>query len=87
VTDPNITYSGLSREVQVDGSDLQIEIYRLEHRKYWTLEIIDEKGTSTVWDDSFGTDQEALDEAQKTILKEGIGAFHDSGNVIPFPKR
>jgi hypothetical protein len=87
VTDPNITYSGLSREVQVDGFDLHIEIYRLEDQKYWTLEVIDEKGTSTVWDDSFGTDQEALDEVQKTILKEGISAFHDSGNVIPFPKR
>jgi hypothetical protein len=87
MTDPNVVFSGLSREVQVDGFDLQIEIYRLEDQKYWTLEVIDEKGTSTVWDDPFGTDQEALDEAQKTILKEGIGAFHDSGNVIPFPKR
>ena len=87
MTDPNIVYSGLSRETQVDGYHLQIEIYRLEHQNYWTLEVIDDKGTSTVWDDPFGTDEEALNEVQKTIRKEGISAFLDTGNVIQFPKR
>jgi len=37
--------------------------------------VVDETGTSTVWDDLFPTDQAALDEALKTIREEGIGTF------------
>ena len=38
----------------------------------WLLEVIDEFGNSTVWDDSFSSDQEALAEALDTIDGEGI---------------
>jgi hypothetical protein len=48
--------------------------YRLETTD-WSLEVVDETGTSTVWDDSFSTDQAALDEALKTIREEGIKTF------------
>jgi hypothetical protein len=51
------------------------------------LEVVDSDGTSTVWDDLFGTDQEALDEVFRTIKEEGLSAFRDSGNVIRFPKK
>jgi len=84
--DPNLVLSGLSKNVLVEGIDLRIEICRLEHEREWTLEVVDDKGTSTVWDDVFATDQEALNEALKTIREEGLAAFRDNGNVIPFPK-
>jgi TRAP-type C4-dicarboxylate transport system substrate-binding protein len=37
--------------------------------------VVDEEGTSTVWDDLFPTDREALDEALKAIREEGFIAF------------
>ena len=51
------------------------------------MEVVDEDGTSTVWDDLFDTDQAALDEVLKTIKEEGLSAFRDSGNVVSFPKK
>ena len=85
MTDPNIVSSGLSRRVVVDGHTLQVDIYRLETDHSWSLEIVDEDGTSTVWEDLFPSDQAALDEALKAIEKEGLSGFRDPGNVVPFP--
>jgi uncharacterized protein len=39
------------------------------------LEVVDQDGGSTVWDDLFPTDEEALAEAMNTIATEGIGCF------------
>jgi hypothetical protein len=85
MSDPNIVYSGLSRRVTVEGHDLKIDIYRSETDTHWVLEVIDEGGTSTVWDDLFPTDQAAIDEALKAIEEEGLSGFIDIGNVVPFP--
>ena len=87
MTDPNIVYSGLSRKISVDGHQFHIEIYRLEDDAKWTLEAIDDAGTSIVWDDQFDTDQAALDELLTDIEKQGIAAFRESANVIPFPQK
>ena len=84
---PNIVTSGLSRTIAVNGHNLTIEIYRLEHDASWTLEVIDEEGTSSVWDDTFDSDQAAIEEALKTIKEEGLSAFRDSANVIQFPTK
>ncbi len=50
-----------------------MEIYRAENED-WILEVVDEHGNSTVWDDLFPTDQAALDEAMRTIDEQGIDA-------------
>jgi len=84
MTDPNIVYSGLSRETIVDGHIFKIEIYRLEHEPQWSLEVVDEDGTSTVWDDLFESDKAANEEVLKAIRDEGLSAFR--GNVVQFPK-
>jgi len=47
----------------------------------------DEEGTFFVWDDLFASDQDAIDRALNLIETEGLSAFRDNGNVIPFPKR
>ena len=83
--DPNLVDSGLSQRTIIEGHEFKIEIYRLEHEPQWSLEVVDEDGTSTVWDDLFDTDQAALDEVLKTIKEEGLSAFRDSGNVVSFP--
>lgn len=85
--DPNLVISGLSRQVQARGETLKIDIYRLEGASAWALEVVDQQGTSTVWDDQFDSDQAALEEVLRVIEEEGPAAFHDHGNVVPFPKR
>jgi len=87
MTDPNIVNSGLSRRMKVEEHNLSIEIYKLEGGVGWSLEVVDEDGTSTVWDDLFDTDQAALDEVLKAINEEGLSAFRESGNIVPFPNK
>lgn len=85
--DPNIITSGLSERITVEGHLLSIEIYKLEGELNWSLEVVDEDGTSTVWEELFKTDQFAKNEVLKTINEEGLSGFRDSGNVISFPKK
>jgi hypothetical protein len=87
LTERNLITSGLSETIDVGGHRLRIEICRLEHETHWSLEVVNEDGTSHVWDDLFETDQLASDEAHKAINEEGASAFLDNGNVIPFPRR
>jgi hypothetical protein len=87
MADPNILHSGLSRKIVVGGLNFRVEIYRLEHEPGWSLEVIDKDGTSTVWDDQFKSDREALEELETAVREEGVAAFMDRGNVVPFPKR
>jgi hypothetical protein len=39
---------------------------------------------STVWDDLFPSDQEAYEEFERTVAKEGIRTSLDGGKIIPF---
>lgn len=73
--EPNIVVSPLSQSISSGGKTVSIEIYRLENESAWTLEIVDEFNNSTVWDDPFKTDSEALVEAKKTILAEGVNTL------------
>ncbi len=66
--------SPLSRELTHDGVTVDIKIYRGGDED-WSLEVVNEIGTSTVWDDLFPTDKEALAEAMRTIEEEGISTF------------
>jgi hypothetical protein len=87
MADPNLVHSSLSQRITVEGHEFSIEIYRLEHEAAWSLEVVDDEGTSAVWDDLFDTDQAALNEVLKAIEKEGLGAFRENADVIPFPKK
>jgi uncharacterized protein len=82
--DPNLVTSGLSGVVTQDGIKVEICIYRLEHEKPWTLEVVNAAGTSVVWDEQFSSDEEAYAEFKRTVADEGMQVFLDQGNVIPF---
>ncbi|MDB4409795.1 hypothetical protein N9235_03195 [Gammaproteobacteria bacterium] len=69
---PEIVMSPLCREITGDGTRVQVDIYRGEDDSGWILEVIDEENTSTVWDDPFDTDREALDTVMEVIEQEGI---------------
>ena len=75
MADPKLIDSPLSQTVVLDGEPLQVCIYRLERQKTWTLEVVDAAGTSTVWEDRFTSDRDALEEALTAIREEGLEAF------------
>jgi hypothetical protein len=70
-----IVYSPLQQSYTKDGHTLDIKIYRAENESGWLLEVVDEGGSSTVWDDMFPTDKAALDEARRAIDEDGVEDF------------
>jgi len=51
--DFTIIVSPLSTKIKDENTYVDIEIYRGEVDDFWTLEVVDEKGGATVWDDKF----------------------------------
>lgn len=74
--DPEIEYSPLCDEVTRNGLTVRVQIYRLKvGDPGWSLEVVDHEGGSTVWDNLFATDHEALAEFSETLRVEGIDSF------------
>jgi hypothetical protein len=69
-----VKYSTLCQKVTSEGKSVQVYIYE-DSKGGWILEVVDEYDNSTVWDDPFKTDDEALDEVFDTIEKEGISSL------------
>lgn len=90
MNEPNIITSSKTQKILVKGHSISIEIYKLEGTSEWSLEVIDDRGTSVVWDELFGLDEDALTMALDTLDKEGLSIFTDNDapsngdNVIPF---
>jgi len=74
-----IKYSTLCQKVTRQEKSVQIYIYE-DGKGGWILEVEDEYGNSTVWDDPFKTDGEALDEVFDIIEKEGISSLIGTEN-------
>lgn len=72
--DQNPLRSPLAQSLTRDGKTIQIEIFE-DGEGGWLLEVIDEHGNSTVWDDPFQSDRDALDEALRTIDEDGIDSL------------
>jgi hypothetical protein len=70
-----IINSPLSQKITRDGTTIDVLIYRGEREAAWILEVVDHAGGSTVWDETFQTDQDALNEVLRTIDEEGISCF------------
>lgn len=70
-----IEYSPLNQKISRDGMTVEVLIYRGEDDPGWILEVVDQEGGSTVWDDRFAADEAALAEAMDAIDKEGIATF------------
>ena len=85
--DPNIVLSCLSGVVQEAGISVRLRIYRLEQDPQWTLEVVNDAGTSTVWNVLFDSDEEAFAAFRLAVEEEGMEAFLDYSNVIQFPRR
>ncbi|MCK7598453.1 hypothetical protein M0G74_14325 [Microbulbifer sp. CAU 1566] len=66
--------SPLSRSYGDGNHTVSIDIYE-DGEGGWLLEIVDENNNTTVWEDAFDTDEEALQEALDALKEEGVGAF------------
>ncbi len=73
--DYKIIRSPLGRRISERGVSVEVPIHRGEDGAGWVLEVVDHTGGATVWDDAFPTDRAALEEALRTIEREGISCF------------
>jgi len=74
MSDDDVKMSPLSQRYEEDGQVVHIEIYE-DGEGGWLLEIVDEDNNSTMWEDSFDSDDDALAEALSAIEQEGIQAL------------
>jgi uncharacterized protein len=70
-----IIHSPLERRISERGVSVEVLIYRGEGDAGWILDVVDNAGGSAVWNEAFATDRTALDEALRTIAREGISCF------------
>lgn len=82
MTDPEIIMSPLCREISGDDTKIQVDIYHGEDESGWILEVIDEENASTVWDEPFDTDREALNAVMEVIEKDGIRSFLEGDSEV-----
>ena len=57
--DYEVEDSRLCQKVSRDGITVEVLIYRGKDDSGWMLEVVDQDGGSTFWDDLFPTDEEA----------------------------
>ncbi len=69
----DLVMSPLCQSVERDGHTVRVEIYS-SGKNDWILEVVDADGNSTVWDGTFESDELALQEFNRTVEDEGIGA-------------
>ena len=80
--DPKLVSSSYAGPVTRQGVTVRLEIYRLDDDPQWVLEVVNENGTSTVWDELFDTDGAAYAAFQSTVEDEGMGAFLDEPSGV-----
>lgn len=69
-----LLFSKHCQSVTRNGITVKVEIYG-SGKNDWILEVIDKDNNSTVWDDTFDTDDEAFQEFERTLKEEGIEAM------------
>ncbi|WP_042776402.1 hypothetical protein [Sinorhizobium fredii] len=69
-------FSEFSGEFVDDDVTVILRIYRPAGTyRDWTLEVYDEEGNTTVWNDTFDTDRDAFQEFLATVQRDGIRTF------------
>jgi len=69
--DDDVKMSPLSQRFEQEGKVVYIEIYD-DGEGGWLLEVVDEDNNSTMWEDPFDSDEDALAEALAAIAEHGI---------------
>ena len=88
--EPTLIYSPLNGHFSKDGVRVEVIIISSDLDPTWSLEVVNDIGTSTVWDNQFETDDQAYAAFRRVVDEEGMQAFDGQpapSNVIPFPRR
>ena len=85
--DPELVRSTYSGPVTHQAITVRLEIYRLEHDPKWVLEVVNQAGTSTVWEDLFNTDGAAYEAFDAAVEHEDKGTFLDKADTPISPTR
>lgn len=73
-----LIYSELCQAIVKCGRMMEVQIYRLENRSMWRLEVVNDYGSSTLWNRSFATDFEALKAFNEKLRIDGPLVFLDA---------
>lgn len=83
IPDRALEHSSLSGLFTRDGITVEVQIYRFAGTAdAWVLEVVDQEGSSTVWTESFFTDQAAHKAFLRAVEKDGMGQFLELGETL-----
>lgn len=73
--------SDCSQSVRRNGAVIQIRIYRLEHERDWSVEIVEGEDLSTFSDATYSSERAALQAALRTLKCAECGYRLPEGEV------
>ena len=73
--EPPLINSPLNGHFTKDGVRVEVLIISSDLDPAWSVEVINDIGTSTVWDEKFETDDQAYAAFRLVVEKEGMGAL------------
>ena len=83
IPDRALEHSSLSGLFTRDGITVEVQIYRFAGTAdSWALEVVDQEGGSTVWTESFFTDQAAHKAFLRAVEEDGMGQFLKPGETL-----
>lgn len=83
IPDRELEHSPLSGLFTREGITVEVEIYRFAGTsEAWTLEVVDQEGGSTVWTQSFFTDQAAHEAFLRAVEEDGMSQFLEPGETL-----
>ncbi len=69
-------FSHLTGMATQAGVTVTVKVYRpAGTQDPWTLEVVDQMGWSTTWDETFASDEDALDAFADALEEGGMRAF------------
>ncbi|WEX74321.1 hypothetical protein PYH37_001726 [Sinorhizobium numidicum] len=75
-SDQQFEFSEFSGEFVDDDVIVHLRIYRpAGTNSDWILEVLDQEGNTTIWNDPFDTDRDAFEEFLATVQRDGIRSF------------
>jgi hypothetical protein len=83
IPDRELENSPLSGFVTRNGITVEVLIYCFRGATgSWSLEVADQEGGSTVWTESFLTDQAAYNAFIRAVEADGMGQFLEPGETL-----
>ena len=69
---PNMEFSHLTGRATQAGVTVTVKVYRFAGTQDpWTLEVVDQTGWSTVWAETFASDEDALNAFTDAVEDDG----------------